>query len=354
MLTNKSIVATTREALRIARIYGDTVLLLPLHHTYPVSASVLPCFFYLTTCFINSSLRHVLRDIQTARPQFLCVVPLYVESFHKKIWEGAKSRGKEGVLRKLVVASKSARKAGFDVRRILFASVLKAFGGKLDLLVSGGAPLNKHYIEELGYFGIQILEGYGITECSPIVALNRNKFWKSGSVGLTLPNNEVKIFDVDKDGMGEVCVRGDILMKGYYNNPQATQEAFVGGWFRTGDIGYIDNDGFIFITGRKKNVIIRANGKNVHPEELEAKFGVIEYIQEIAVYGEGDDIIAEIFIDPEQDRKQCEKAITKKVKEVNEQLPIYKRVNKIKFRDIEFDKTTTKKIKRYNLKRQKD
>jgi long-chain acyl-CoA synthetase len=278
-----------------------------------------------------------------------------VESFHKKIWEGARSQGKEGMLRKLIVASKSLRKAaGIDVRRVLFSSVLKAFGGKLDLIVSGGAPLNKQYIEELGYFGIQILEGYGITECSPIVALNRNKFWKPGSVGLALPNNEVQILDVDREGIGEICVRGSIVMKGYYNNPQATRDAFAGDWFRTGDIGYIDSDGFIFITGRMKNLIIRANGKNVHPEELEAKFGIIEHVQEIAVYGEGDDIVAEIFIDPEQDRKQCEKAITKKVKELNVQLPIYKRVNKIKFRDVEFDKTTTKKIKRYNLKRQKD
>jgi long-chain acyl-CoA synthetase len=354
MLTNKSIVATTREALRIAHIYGDTVLLLPLHHTYPISASVLPCFFYLTTCFINSNLRHVLRDIQTAKPQFLCVVPLYVESFHKKIWEGARSQGKEGILRKMIVASKSARKVGIDVRRVLFGSVLKAFGGKLDLLVSGGAPLNKNYIDELGYFGIQILEGYGITECSPIVALNRNKFWKPGSVGIAIPNNEVKIFDINKDGTGEICVRGNIVMKGYYNNPQATQSAFIGDWFRTGDIGYVDDDGFIFITGRMKNVIIRANGKNVHPEELEEKFSVIQHIKELMVYGEGEDIVAEIFIDPEQDRKQCEKTITKKVKEINGQLPIYKRVNKIKFRDVEFDKTTTKKIKRYNLKRQKD
>jgi long-chain acyl-CoA synthetase len=353
MLTNANLVATSREALHLTRLDGDTVLLLPLHHTYPVAASVLPVFFILKTCFINSSLKYVLRDIQTAKPQFLSVVPLYVESFHKKIWEGARSQGKEGLLRKLIVASKSMRKVGVDVRRVLFGSVLKAFGGKLELLISGGAPLNKQYIDELGYFGIQIIEGYGITECSPIVALNRNKFWKAGSVGLTVANNEVQIFDVDKEGTGEICVRGNIVMKGYYNNPQATQDAFAGDWFRTGDIGYVDDDGFIFITGRMKNVIIRANGKNVHPEELEGKLGVIEHIQEVAVYGEGDDIVAEIFIDPEQERKPCEKNITKKVKEINETLPIYKRINKIKFRDVEFDKTTTKKIKRYNLKRQK-
>ncbi|MCL2688871.1 MAG: AMP-binding protein [Chitinispirillia bacterium] len=356
MLTNKNIVTTTREALRIAWVYGDTVLVLPLHHTYPFSASVLPPLFHLSTCFINSNLKHVLRDIQTAKPQFLCVVPLYVESFHKKIWENVRKQGKEKLLRKMFTVSGSIRKFGVDLRKVMFGTVLKAFGGKLETLVSGGAPLNKQYIDEFAHFGIQILEGYGITECSPIVALNRNKFWKHGAVGIALPSVEVKIFDVDKEGAGEICVRGDIVMKGYYNNPQATKDAFNGDWFRTGDIGYMDDDGFVFITGRQKNVIIRANGKNVHPEELEGKLSVIEHVKEIAVYGDdGDDIVAEIFIDPEQkDRKQLEKIITKKVKMINENLPIYKRVNKIKFRDIEFDKTTTKKIKRYNLKKMKD
>ena len=355
MLTNRNIVTTTRESLRIAWVYGDTVLVLPLHHTYPFAASVLPALFHLSTCFINSNLKHVLRDIQTAKPQFLCVVPLYVESFHKKIWENVRKQGKENLLRKLIAGSNTVRKYGVDVRRLLFSSVLKAFGGKLETLVSGGAPLNKLYLDEFSCFGIQILEGYGITECSPIVALNRNKFWKYGAVGIAIPTVDIKILDMDKDGMGEICVRGDIVMKGYYNNKHATEDAFADGWFRTGDIGYIDDDGFLYITGRMKNLIIRANGKNVHPEELEAKFSVIEHIQEIAVYGDDKDIIAEIFIDPEQkDRKQCEKAIAKRVKEINEGLPIYKRVNVVKFRDIEFDKTTTKKIKRYNLKKAKD
>jgi len=355
MLTNRNIVTTTRESLRIAWVYGDTVLVLPLHHTYPFAASVLPALFHLSTCFINSNLKHVLRDIQTAKPQFLCVVPLYVESFHKKIWENVRKQGKENLLRKLIAGGNTVRKYGVDVRRLLFSSVLKAFGGKLETLVSGGAPLNKLYLDEFSCFGIQILEGYGITECSPIVALNRNKFWKYGAVGIAIPTVDIKILDMDKDGMGEICVRGDIVMKGYYNNKHATEDAFADGWFRTGDIGYIDDDGFLYITGRMKNLIIRANGKNVHPEELEAKFSVIEHIQEIAVYGDDKDIIAEIFIDPEQkDRKQCEKAIAKRVKEINEGLPIYKRVNVVKFRDIEFDKTTTKKIKRYNLKKSKD
>jgi len=354
MLTNKGLVTTTRGSIRTAWVYGDTVLVLPLHHTYPLAASVLPPLFSRATCFINSSLKHVLRDIQAGKPQFMSVVPLYVESFYKKIWDNIKKQGKENLVRKMFAVSNGVKKIGLDLRRVLFKSVQQAFGGKLETLVSGGAPLKKEYIDEFMNFGIQIIEGYGITECSPVVALNRTKFYKPGAVGIALPQVEVKIFDIDKDGEGEICVRGDVVMKGYYNNPQATEEAFTGGWFRTGDIGYMDEDGFIFITGRKKNVIIRANGKNVHPEELEAKLGVIEHIQEIAVYGEDEDIVAEIFIDPEQDRKPCEKLIARRVKEINEGLPIYKRVNKVKFRDAEFDKTTTRKIKRYNLKKIKE
>ena len=354
MLTNKGIVATTRGSMRTAWVNGDTVLVLPLHHTYPFAASILPALFCMSTCFINSALKHVLRDIQTCKPQFMSVVPLYVESFHKKIWDNVKKQGKEGLVKKMFALSNGIKKIGVDPRRLLFRSVLNAFGGKLETIVSGGAPLNKRYIEEFANFGIQIIEGYGITECSPVIALNRTKFYKPGAVGLPLPGIEIRIFDMGKEGTGEICVRGDVVMKGYYNNPQATLEAFKNDWFCTGDIGYIDEDWFVFITGRLKNVILRANGKNVHPEELEAKLSVIEHIQEIAVYGDDRDIIAEIFIDPEQDRKTCEKTIAKQVREVNEGLPLYKRVNVVKFRDIEFDKTTTKKIKRYNLRKAAD
>ncbi|MCL2402481.1 MAG: AMP-binding protein [Oscillospiraceae bacterium] len=348
MLSHRSLMSTVVQSHRLALINGPTVLLLPLHHTYSMAGSVFSPMLHGQMCFINDTLKNVLRDIQTAKPQFICVVPLYVESFCKRIWDNARKQDKEKLLRKLVSVSNKSLKIGIDLRRILFKSVLNAFGGNLELIVSGGAPLDKQYYQEFHNFGIHIIEGYGITECSPIVSLNRNHHWKEGSVGLPCPNCEVEIFDVDSQtGFGEICVRGDIVMNGYYNAPEATAEAMCDGWFRTGDIGYIDDDGFIYTTGRKKNLIIRANGKNVHPEELEEKIKLIPEVGEVLVTGDKKSIVASIYIDPDIEKSRAtEKAVQKQIKEINKDLPMWKRINNIEFRDDEFVKTTTKKIKR--------
>jgi long-chain acyl-CoA synthetase len=341
MLSHRSLVATVTRGNRLALINGPTVLLLPLHHTYAMAASVLTPLLHGQMIFINDGIKNVLRDIKTTKPQFLCVVPLYVESFCKKIWENIRKQGKEDLVRKIIKLSNGFLKVGIDLRRVLFKSVLNAFGGKLEILVSGGAPLDVKYYEDFNNFGIHLIEGYGITECSPIVSLNRNHHWKIGSVGLVVPGCEVQIFS------DEICVRGDIVMNGYYNNLEATIDAMRDGWFHTGDLGYIDDEGFIFITGRKKNLIIRSNGKNVHPEELEEKFRHIPEIGEIVVHGDKRHLIAEIYINPEiENTRATEKTIIKQIKEINKTLPIYKRPNKIRFRDTEFEKTTTKKIKR--------
>ena len=348
MLSHRSLMATLTTSHKLMLINGSTVLLLPIHHTYGMAGSVLSPMLHGQLCFINDSIKNVLRDIQTAKPQFLCVVPLYVESFHRNLWANVKKQGKEDVLRKLISVSNTTSKVGINLRPVLFKKVLAAFGGNLSVLVSGAAALDKMYYDEFHNFGIHIVEGYGITECSPIVSLNRNHHWKPGSVGLPCPGTDVQIFDVDpQTGHGEICVRGDIVMNGYYNDPNATAEAMNGDWFRTGDMGYIDEDGFIYITGRKKNLIIRANGKNVHPEELEDKIKTIPEIGEVLVTGDKQKIIASVFINPEiESNRATESLIEKHIKAVNKELPTWKRINKIEFRDTEFEKTTTKKIKR--------
>jgi len=202
------------------------------------------------------------------------------------------------------------------------------------------------YIYELVDFGMDVIEGYGITECSPVVSLNRRLYYKKGSVGLVVPNNEVKVFDEDENGTGELCVRGDLVMNGYYKNKKATDEVLMNGWFSTGDIGYVDDDNFVYITGRKKNLIITKTGKNVHPEELEELIGGIDGVLEVIVTGDKSHIFAEIFKDPEKPEIK-EKDIEKGIKELNKTLPSYKRINKVTFRKEEFEKTTTKKIKRW-------
>lgn len=216
---------------------------------------------------------------------------------------------------------------------MLFKSILDQFGGNLDLIVMGGAAIDQRYIDGLTNIGIQVLNGYGITECSPVVAVNRNKYSRAGSVGLPLSDCGVSVID------NEICVRGEIVMKGYYEDDVSTKESFIDGWFRTGDLGYIDSDGFVFITGRKKNLIILSNGKNVSPEELEERLLRIEGVLEVVVSEKNGMIEAEIY-------SENHAGIKESIDNLNKELPNYKRIQKVVFRENAFAKTTTKKIKR--------
>ena len=263
----------------------------------------------------------------------------------KSIWKNAEKSGKAGALKKLIAVSNSMRKVGIDLRPVLFKTIRDAFGGNLKMLISGGAPIDNQYMKGFDDFGIQVVNGYGITECSPIVSINRNKYYRFGSVGVPIFESQVKIINPDENGEGEIVVKGDHVMLGYYKNPEATADAFVDGWFNTGDIGKIDEDGFVFITGRKKNIIVLSNGKNVYPEEIETEFLKIPYVDEVVVYGRDDILCAEIYTETPDKKDE----IREKLREINENLPSYKQVKHVEFRDEEFEKTTTKKIKRkYN------
>ena len=221
----------------------------------------------------------------------------------------------------------------------MFKSVTENFGGELTLLVSGGAPLDPTYVSFFDAIGVTLLNGYGITECSPIVAVNPLDNIKHGSVGLVLPETEVKIIDKDENGNGEICVAGSGVMLGYYKNKEATEEAFEDRWFKTGDLGHLDEDNFLYISGRKKNLIILNNGKNIYPEEIEELIMRIPDVIEVVVYSENDVITAEIYTENED-------AVNTAIRNLNKELPNYKAIKNIKFRQTEFEKTTTKKIKR--------
>ncbi len=333
MLTQKGLIVDAVNGCRYVNFTGTSLLTLPLHHTFAFTAAVLVLLVYGRCICINKSLRTFQADMKTYQPQNMLLVPLYVETMYKGIWKAARERKKERLLRALIKVSNLLRKCGLDLRQKLFRSVLEQFGGKLNLIVSGGAFLEQKYIDGMEEIGIQVLNGYGITECSPVVAVNRNGWTKPGSVGLPLPCCEIKIQD------GEVCVKGEAVMAGYFQDDAATAEAIQDGWFHTGDLGHLDEDGFLFITGRKKNLIILSNGKNVSAEELEAQLFQIAGVEEAVVYGEDGHITAEIFSE-EPDGIQGE------VTALNQKLPPYKRIQRVKFRDTPFEKTTTRKIKR--------
>ncbi|MBQ9737561.1 MAG: AMP-binding protein [Clostridia bacterium] len=321
----------------------DTVVVLPLNHTFGMMAGVLCQVYAGYKTYINNNLRNVLRDINTLKPRHISVVPLFADTFYKGIWKNAKKSGKYGILKSMLKVSNALRKVGIDLRRVLFKSVIDAFGGRLEMLIVGGAPLDLAVAKGFEDLGITVIGGYGITECSPIVSTDRNLDYKFGSAGLPIPGVEVKVDNPDEKGEGELLIKGPIVMLGYYNNPEATAEVFAGDWFRTGDIGKIDDEGFIFITGRKKNIIITPNGKNVYPEEIEAVVQRVEGVGEVLVFDDNGLICAEIYTElkDEQDR------IKREVQALNKTLPSYKQIQKVVFRDTEFEKTTTKKIKRF-------
>ena len=330
-------------------VAGDnSQLLLPLHHTFAWATAMLAAFVYIKDLHISGDLKRILKDFQRNHPQNVAAVPMMAEMLYNGIWNTARSQGNEKKLKRGIALSRLLMSAGIDRRRSIFRQIHENFGGKLELIFCGGAALDTGIQKGLYDLGIKVLVGYGITECSPIVSANRNHDYRMGSVGKPLPCNRVRIAEPDKNGTGEICVAGSNVMQGYYKDPEATAEAFDGEWFRTGDYGRMDEDGFLYITGRKKNLIILANGENISPEELEQKLMRIEYVTDAVVYEEDRMITGEFFLDEER-FPDARSRIDADVKAFNRTVPKSKNITRIKVRDIPFEKTTTMKIKRYLL-----
>ena len=339
---------------------------LPPHHTFGSTVNYVGHLSQGCEVYISSGLKYVSEEIREQQPTHLILVPAFLEVMNKKIWSSARQSHKEGLLKAMMGFSNFLRNFGIDIRRKLFKSVLAAFGGKLELIICGGAKLDEEIIRTFDSLGITILNGYGITECSPLISANRNKYQKAGSVGTPILACRVKIDNPDENGEGEICVKGPNVMLGYYKDPEATAAAFdKDGYFRTGDYGRLDEEGWIYITGRKKNLIILSNGKNVYPEEIEAELQKVEGVSEVVVYaGESRvqkgkiTIVAEIFPDADV---LAAKGITDPqsyfedaVKKLNEKMPPYKAVKTVKLRDTEFQKNTSRKIVRYTIDKTMD
>jgi len=339
---------------------------LPIHHTYECTCGFLCPLYSGSSVHYARSLKTVVEDLQKVKATMLLAVPLLYDKMYKKICKGiSEDKTKSKVVPPLIKVSNFLQSAGLkSFKKKVFHELHDRFGGSVRIFIAGGAAPDPKVARGLREFGFGFLQGYGLTETSPIVALNQLNNFKDDSAGLTLPGVTLKINNPDPDGVGEIYAKGPNVMLGYYKNPQLTTEAFDGEWFRTGDLGFFDQDGFLHISGRKKNVIIANNGKNVFPEEIEDVLNRSPFIQESLVYGEKDakhdEIIAvQIFTEAEAFIEYSEKnnvpiteelvynIISNEVKEVNKHLPVHKQIKKFYIREKEFEKTTTQKIKRY-------
>ncbi len=316
---------------------------LPLNHTFCWVGALFSGYLLAEWGYICDGIKDLQKDMQTYKPQNFSAVPLVVNTIYDRIWRTAKKTGQTEKLKKGLKISKFLYKHGIDVRRKLFKTIIDNLGGELEFIICGGANLDPKYEQGMNDFGIQIINGYGMTECSPAITVNLRDHVRFGSVGQALPCNEIKIMYPDEFGVGEIYVRGTNVMQGYYNDPEATAEAFDGEWLRTGDYGKMDEDGYLYFVGRKKNLIVLTNGKNVSPEEIEDKLICIDYVSEVLVYQENDKITAEFFLNTEEYPDAADR-LRDDVHNVNETLPKFKRVTSIKVRDTEFPKTTTMKI----------
>ena len=356
MLTEHNLVSVVYYGLQVATVYTRCLSVLPYHHTYEAVAGILVALHKHVTICINDSLKNVLKNLQTFKPDYIYLVPAFTEVFYKSIWANAKKTGKDKILKIMIPLSNGLRKIGIDLRSKLFKSIHEAFGGNLLEIVCGGAPIRPEIGKFFNDIGVMLLNGYGISECSPLVSVNRPKFNDSSTVGVILPCCEVEIRNPNKDGDGEIWVKGDIVMMGYYKDPERTEKVLKDGWFNTEDYGKINEKGQLVINGRKKNVIVLSNGKNIYPEEIENYVLRVPYVQETIVKAVKNDkgqevsLCAEVFLNKEKleelEIENVEETLKKDIAKATRELPSWKHIQSVEIRKTEFIKTTTNKIKR--------
>jgi len=367
MLSQKNICAVMKGIEPTLNIMtkDDAVLsVLPIHHTYEMSAGILAPTLYGITINISDGIKYVAKNMKQFKPTIMTLVPLFVATLYKTIMKSVQKQGKEKTLKRGVKISNFLMKFHVDLRKKLFAQVLEALGGRLKYFIVGGAALNPELVDNFKNLGVHISQGYGITECAPLISVISLTDYNPASCGKAMPGIQVMIDKENPDDLtGEIVVKGDNVMLGYYNAPELTAEVLSNGWFRTGDYGYVDKKGYIYITGRKKNIIIASNGKNVFPEEIEEYMSDIPLIEEVVVVGregekKGDvDIVAIVVPNQEEcanagltDEEAIYNAVYEKITEVNKKLVAYKHIGKLEIRNEPFEKTAAKKIKRFLVK----
>lgn len=364
MLSHANIVANIKDITSVFDVHvGDTFLsFLPIHHTFESTVGFLYPMSVGASIAYCEGIRHIADNIKEYQISIMISVPLLFESMYKKVMQSVDKKGKTKAVKMGIKMSNVLRKFGIDKRRQIFKEIHESLGGKLRLFVSGAAAFDPELEKGLNELGIDTYQGYGLTEASPVIAAEHKNCFRVGSIGKLFPSLEGKIVEPNEQGIGELAVKGPTVMLGYYENEEATKETIVDGWLHTGDLAYFDKDDYIFITGRKKNVIVLKNGKNIYPEEIETLINKIEGVKESFVFGkpEIDDdkdlkLSAKIVYDPEEmkekfgleDIEEIKKKLWTDVKLINKKMPTYKYVKELYITDKELIKTTTQKVKRF-------
>ena len=362
MLTQKNICSDLTDIATFVKIYDTDTLLsfLPIHHTFECTITFLYGFYSGATVAFCDGLKYIQKNLAEYKVSVFVAVPLVLETMYKKILKAIEEKGKTKLINKMTKISNALLKCKIDLRKVIFKQILDNFGGNLRVVLYGAAPMNKDTIIGYNNLGISLVQGYGLTETSPVISAETDKEKRPGSVGLALPSLQVKIEDKDENGEGEITVKGPNVMLGYYKNEEETKKVLKNGWFRTGDYGYIDKDGFIFITGRKKDIIVLKNGKNVYPQEIEFLINKIPYVAESIVYSRDKSttdtmLCAKIVYDKEhikeylgeKTEQEYKQIIWEEIKKINQTLPIFKHIKSITITTQGLKKTTTQKVKRY-------
>ncbi len=361
VLSQNAILSDLSNTIPYIDFADKTVGVLPPHHTFGSSVMLIGHVMIGAEVYISAGLRYVQKELKEQAPGHLVLVPLYLETFYRKIMANVKEQGKEKLIKNMIKISNALRKCGIDLRKKLFRAVRAAFGGEVKTIVSGGAPINPDILAFFEAIGISTLNGYGITECAPIIAVNRSLNVVPGSVGNVIDIDTVKIDSPNEGGEGEIWVKGPNVMLGYYKDPEATADAITSdGYFKTGDYGKFDKNSVLYITGRKKNLIILSNGKNVYPEEIENELVATPGVLDIIVYEgqsrrgmEHNAIVAEIYPDKEYMEKNgiadMRAYFKPYIDDYNRNAVAYKHIGVLKVRDEEFPKNTLRKIMRFKL-----
>lgn len=354
MISQNNLLVNIEVACKAFGIYHKTVAVLPFHHIYENVCGMIAPITVGMTLFINDSLKYLSKDLKLAQPELEIMVPLFLETMEKSIRAQLKRMNLEKTFENSIKFSNLLLKFGIDLRRLLFRKVHANFGGKLKAIVCGGAALKPELITFFGDIGITIHNGYGITECTPLISVNLNKKGDHFSVGKIFSSCQVKIDNKNEEGIGEILVKGPNVMMGYYKDDESNEKSFTNGWFRTGDYGSIDADKNLVICGRKKNLIVLSNGKNVHPEELEGYiYEMMPYVKESLVYidknKKGSEVISTyVYLDQDfssgKSLEELESILKEDLKKVNKKLPSFKKIQHIYIKEEEFEKNSSKKI----------